>query len=199
MDQLPNLAGQRFGQLTVTNRIKGETYLCLCDCGKEKVVRGCHLKGGRVKSCGCARTKHGMSEDRLYQIWHGMKDRCLRKDGQHYEKYGARGITVCKEWAESFEAFRDWAIENGYRNDLSLDRKNNDGPYSPENCRWATRVEQQNNRGNTVFLTHEGETRTLAEWARITGVKYSTLRYRVSQGFTGESLFAPTSRKERSP
>lgn len=197
MENLTDIIGRKFGLLTVIKRAKGEKYLCLCDCGKEKIVSGCHLKGGRVKSCGCARFKHGMVEDRLYQIWHGMKDRCLRENGQHYHKYGGRGITICPEWAESFEAFRDWAMANGYQDNLSLDRKDNDGPYSPDNCRWATRKEQQSNRSNTVFLTHGGETRTLAEWSQITGINYYTLRYRVEQGFTGEKLFAIPKRKER--
>lgn len=196
MEHITELIGQTFGLLTVVERVKGEKYLCHCECGKEKIVNGCHLKSGRVKSCGCARFKHGMKEDRLYQIWHGMKDRCLRKNGQHYQKYGGRGIEVCPEWCDSFEAFRDWAIANGYRDDLSLDRKNNDGNYCPENCRWATRREQQSNRNNTLLLTHDGETHTLAEWSEITGIKYCTLRYRVAQGFTGEKLFSTTKRKE---
>ena len=189
MEKSDDLTGQRFGQLTVQKKVKGG-WLCLCDCGKETIAHGCHLKNGRWRSCGCLRYKHGMTDTRLYQIWHGMKDRCQRKDGQHFEKYGGRGITVCQEWADSFEAFKDWALANGYRDDLSLDRKDNDGPYSPDNCRWATRREQQSNRKITVFITHNGETRTLAEWSRITGIHYATLSHRLRRGYPEEKLFS---------
>lgn len=189
-----DLTGQRFGQLTVIEKVKGG-WRCRCDCGNQKVIPGCHITNGRVKSCGCLRMKHGMSENRLYQIWHGMKDRCLRKDGEHYPKYGGRGIYVCDEWLNSFENFRDWSFANGYQDNLSIDRKDNDGPYSPENCRWATKKEQQRNRSTTIFVTYNGETRTLTDWAEITGIKYSTLKHRMSRGISGDALFAPLYQK----
>lgn len=154
-----DLKGYKFGQLTVLRegtRDKGNgerTWLCKCDCGKFKNVRGSHLKSGATKSCGClikmksgAKPKHGLCKSRTYRIWHCMKQRCYDPKHKSYPDYGGRGITVCAEWLNDPLAFHSWAITHGYSDDLSIDRINVDGNYEPSNCRWATTKEQRANR-----------------------------------------------------
>lgn len=165
------LTGIRFGRLTVVKRAEDlvsrsgthrSQWLCLCDCGNEKVVQARFLIDGTTVSCGCyakernteAHTKHGGSYGRMYRIWNGMKDRCYNPKNGRFNRYGGRGISVCPAWLNSFQAFHDWAIENGYDDDLSIDRINNDGNYEPGNCRWATPKEQANNR-STSFRGRE--------------------------------------------
>lgn len=163
MSEPNNLIGERFGRLTVIGRApnnkKGNTmWNCLCDCGKTTTVVAYSLKKGRTQSCGCyhsecvaktnknTKTTHGEKKTRLYRIWHGMKQRCFNPNDKDYEKYGGRGITICDEWKEDFCKFRDWALDNGYSHELSIDRIENDGNYEPNNCRWATQSQQNSNR-----------------------------------------------------
>ena len=155
-----DLTGQRFGRLTAIEIAGKDARGCMmwrfrCDCGKEVVARGTSVTGGDQKSCGCLRAellaehnkpKHGGTKTRLYNIWRGMKKRCYVPSAHAYDKYGGRGITVCDEWKNDFGAFHDWALTHGYREDLTLDRKDNDKGYSPENCRWATWLLQGNNK-----------------------------------------------------
>ena len=160
MSHLIDLTGQRFGRLIVVEKAPksgsntNARWVCKCDCGNKRIVTGTTLRRGESQSCGCLRaelrkenaTIHGLCYSRLYHIWHGMRDRCHLKSNPAYHHYGGRGITVCDEWRYNFQAFYDWAMANGYRDNLSIDRIDNDKGYYPDNCRWATPKEQAHNR-----------------------------------------------------
>lgn len=189
---LHNLVGKRYGRLVVIKRAKNDKmgrvrWLCQCDCGNQKIVRRSSLQSGLTKSCGCwlkdnpSNVSHRMSKTRVYGIWCAVKDRCYNTNVPTYKNYGGRGIAVCEEWRNDPIAFIEWAYENGYSDDLSIDRIDVNGNYEPSNCRWADIETQANNKRNTVFITCNGETHNLKEWSEITGIKHSVIynRYRV--------------------
>lgn len=192
MPKLIDLTGKRFGKLTVINRIEdkrnGAWWLCRCDCGKEKVIKGQSLRDGLSHSCGCGIAEsnsqrfktHGMSRTRLYRIWVNMHRRCEYEKNGGYAYCGAKGIRVCEEWKD-FQTFRDWAYAKGYEETLTIDRIDNSKNYCPENCRWVSMKTQENNRDNCHYITFNGETHTLTEWAEITGINKYTLSYRINQ------------------
>lgn len=122
---------------------------------------------------------HGKRHTRLYGIWTDMKTRCTNPNRAKYKRYGGRGIKICDEWRHSFQAFYDWAMANGYRDDLTIDRQDNDGDYCPGNCRWITMAAQASNKSTNHLITHDGETFTMAEWARQTGIPREVLKDRI--------------------
>lgn len=196
-----NLVGKRFGFLLVIERKgsdeKGQSlWLCRCDCGTEKVVRGHDLKGG-TKSCGCSRRyntglyKHGLSNTRLHRIWRSIQDRCYNQKNQDYRHYGGRGITVCDEWREDFMSFYNWSMENGYEEILTIDRIDVNKGYCPDNCRWVSMVEQSNNRRNNKVITFHGESLTIAQWSKKIGVKYGDIQNRLNYGYSFEDAINP--------
>jgi hypothetical protein len=192
MAGIVDLAGKKFEMLTVISRAENTkagkaARLCECDCGKSPIVVGGNIMSGNSTNCGCVRLKnaekrlttHGEFGTRLYAAWANMKRRTTNPNNHNYAYYGGRGISVCADW-ESYEAFRDWAVVNGYQADLELDRIDNDGNYEPSNCRWVPRKKQANNMRKNRVITYNGETHSLSEWAEITGIKRATLSNRIN-------------------
>lgn len=135
--------------------------------------------------------KHGMTNSRLFSIWRGMKKRCYQQSSHGYKNYGGRGITVCDEWRNSFIAFMEWAFANGYSEEdkeLTIDRIDVNGNYTPTNCRWANRKEQYNNKRNSVIIEYNGEKHALCEWGRILGVPRGTIQARYRKGWDAEHI-----------
>lgn len=188
-----DLTGQKFGRLTVEKIDERGTrktyYWCRCDCGKLKSVRSDSLLCGAIRSCGCikkeqdsinlqANHSHKMSHTRIYEIWQGMKSRCSNPNDKRYNRYGGRGITICDEWKNDFSAFYDWAIKNGYKETLTIDRIDNDGNYTPENCRWATIKAQCRNRSSNIRIKIGDSTKTMIEWCELFNLDYRTINAR---------------------
>ena len=166
MATLKDLTGQQFGRLVVTERAGNDKYYramwkCQCDCGEIRVESSSNLLRGLVKSCGCLRSEnsrnsitHGKRKTRLYGVWSDMKTRCYNPKTHNYQRYGGRGITVCDEWLNDFQAFYDWAMANGYDENApymkcTIDRIDNDKGYSPDNCRWVDVATQNKNKSNS--------------------------------------------------
>ena len=199
-----DISGRKIGRLTVVCRVvaknKRAMWLCKCDCGNTASVPMTSLKSGRTRSCGCARKgappRHGKAKDRLYMTWANMKQRCENPRFKQYQDYGGRGIAVCEEWRNDFQAFYDWAMSHGYRDDLTIERIDNDGNYEPNNCRWATMKEQANNTRKNRFITLNGETHTISQWADITGIPRNVIWDRINQGWTAEkAIKTPVTRR----
>jgi len=196
MSKKRDLAGQRFGRLVVLydtgERKNGKVvWHCRCDCGNELDVRSDYLISGHTTSCGCynreraaeTHTTHGMSrqgEQRpVYLAWHAMLQRCENPSIKYYKDYGGRGITVCAEWHDPV-VFIDWALANGWRKGLTIDRINNNGNYEPSNCRWVTQKENNRNKRSNHLITFNGKTQTMAQWAEEVDIGPCTLRYRIN-------------------
>lgn len=205
MSKAIDLTGMRFGRLTVVSKTRSKSgrvaWKCKCDCGNESIPLTTDLIKNRIQSCGCYhkdRTseifkKHGQYKTRLYRIWGNMIQRCSNPKNDNYHLYGAKGVSVCDEWKD-FASFCKWAIENGYADNLSIDRKENDKGYSPDNCRWATPQEQTDNRDCTQIISFNGKTQTLKRWSEETGIPYKNLLWRIRHGWSIEK--ALTTKKE---
>jgi hypothetical protein len=183
--------GMSYGQLTIESieRINSKLYVSAkCTCGKTGSYMLVKLKDGHTKSCGCLRKKimsdilttHGLYHTRINNIWNGMIDRCRRVKNKNYKNYGGRGITVCEEWATDFMAFYNWAMNNGYSDELTIERNDVNGNYEPGNCKWITHSKQALNRRDNHFVTYNGVTKTIAEWAKDLNMNYNTLINRLN-------------------
>lgn len=206
MPNFIDLTGQRFGRLTVIKRApdhftKSGTRItmwnCICDCGKEKDVTANALRKGVTRSCGCYSNEvkskllserntvnaklYGVSHERLFPVWSAIRRRCYSTNDDFYSIYGGRGIVMCEEWKNNYPAFRNWALSSGWKEGLSIDRIDNNGPYCPENCRWATAKEQANNRRSNRRFSAFGETLNIQQWSERLGIPYNRLRYRLVQ------------------
>lgn len=175
------MKGKRFGNLLVLGKSENKKYhyKCLCDCGNVLDVSKYKLRDKQIKSCGCTKgIKHGKYHTRLYHIYYKMKTRCYNKHHISYKDYGGRGIKICNEWLNDFMKFYNWAIANGYNDNLTIDRIDVNGNYEPSNCRWADRTTQSNNTRRCIYITYNGKTQTIAQWAEELGINYNTLRAR---------------------
>lgn len=197
-----DITNMRFGQLkalrVVGTKHKELLWECECSCGDLYNAASYSLRSGKTTCCRkCSYFKiskanmiHGESQgfkhSSLYSKYTNMKTRCYNKNYYLFQHYGGKGVTVCDEWMgkDGFLKFREWAMNNGYEDNLSLDRIKNDKPYCPENCRWATMTAQQNNRTNNRVLTVNGEDDTMANMARKYNVKYHTIQARLQRGWS---------------
>lgn len=203
--------GDAFGRLTVIKEIGKKRgailFLCKCECGNEKEITGCDIRTGKVKSCGCLKkemrikenTTHGLKNHRIYGIYHNMVSRCYNSNVLQYSDYGGRGITICPEWIDTkngFLNFYKWSIDNGYSSELTIDRINVNGDYSPENCRWVNMQVQSNNRRNNHLIEINGEIKTLREWSDVFGISQHTVQCRIQRGWeTTTALTTPINDK----
>lgn len=247
-----DLTGKRYGKLYVSKYMKNGRWLCVCDCGEERINTTNSLEKGLVKSCGCGKKKfkpnvrynhlvtisqrfdsdkkvsfwlckcdcgsvkeycqsniikgttrscgcmreeaikahnksYGKSKERLYDIWCGMRNRCNNPNNHSYKNYGGRGITYYKRWND-YEIFKKWAIKSGYDDNLTLERKDVNKNYTPQNCCWITMTEQQYNKRTTSYIEYNGIKKSIAEWSKETGIKQGTLSYRRRNGWTASQI-----------
>lgn len=190
-----NLKGRKFGLLKVVSRCfdktDGEYWNCDCKCGKTTTVLVGNLLSGKTKSCGCLQkqraketnAKHGESRTRLYRTWLDMRKRCQNKNVKAYPNYGGRGIKVCDEW-QDYETFARWALANGYNDSMTIERKDVDKDYCPENCTWVTLSEQGKNTRKNRYIEYDGNRLTLTEWSELLGGKPNLVTTRLQRGWS---------------
>lgn len=193
--KVKDLSGEKFNKLRVvelSHRDKSGKihWTCLCDCGNITAVYGGHLKSERTKSCGCIKVellqntkpgiKHNLSNTSEYNIWHSMKKRCYDPNNQSYKNYGGRGITVCNEWINDFKQFfKDMGPRSSPQH--SINRKNNNDNYKPDNCEWSTLEEQNNNKRTTKKITYKNQTKSLKNWCDELSLPYNTVFARLNR------------------
>ena len=175
----------------LVERVNGRLWKMRCSCGEIFVAQPSDSKGVCRKRAMIKlseeRTKHGeapkkgkQNASKLYSVWINMRSRCYNPKNKKYNDYGGRGISICSDW-DDFLNFKKWSLENGFEESLTIDRIDNNGNYSPENCRWINQKEQMRNTRVNHLLTYNGETKTMAEWSEITGIKYHTLKQRINK------------------
>ena len=196
-----DISNQKYSRLTPIKYVgvykNRSSWLCKCDCGNEVVVSTDKIVSGHTKSCGCLKIKYSIANKRLFQVWCNMHSRCKKPNRKDSKYYFDKGISVCDAW-DVYENFQTWALENGYSDDLTIDRIDNYGNYEPSNCRWVTITEQQRNRCNCHYLTMNGVKKTLSEWAREFGIPRETLRYRLGKNMPLEKIMSKSNLNKRS-
>lgn len=212
MGKFKDLTGKTFGRLHVmerdieyekeylkTHKYKCTFWKCKCECGNIKTIYANSLINNKTTSCGCYRKeqrlisniKHGLSHSRIKRIYYNMYERCYNKKNPRYNDYGGRGIKICDEWIDKENGlinFYEWAINNGYKDDLTIDRIDVNGNYEPNNCRWLTNLEQQYNKRCNVMFTIDNETKTAKEWCDLYDININTFWERNFNGYFGEDL-----------
>lgn len=193
----PEIIGTKFNSWTVIGIVDNRIFKCRCDCGGIRNVLKYDLFNGKSRRCNSCANKlrgtwtHGLSKTRLYKCWKDMKGRCFNPRNTAYHDYGGRGITVCEEWANDFLAFRNWALSAGYSDELEIDRINNDGDYEPENCRWVTKIIQNNNTRRNHYVDYQGSRMTLAQLARKHEIDPTIALKRLRRGWSLEDAINP--------
>lgn len=184
--KIKDLTNQKFGRLTVrelsyVDKKRGAVWLCDCECGNTKEVLSVHLVRGDTKSCGCLlkdvsknlHKTHGLSNTRIHNIWMHTRRKCTNPNDKRYKDYGERGIKVCDEWMNDFISFYNWSMQNGYQDDLTLDRIDVDGNYEPNNCRWVDNDVQSHNKRLDKLYTYNGKTLSVRDWCKEIGFYWS--------------------------
>lgn len=209
MNKIQVNVGDKFGNWTIMSteyqREKNgyhKLYFCKCSCGTEKYVDIQNLKSGKSFSCGCLTAQsaserfstHRSTKTKLYRIYRGIIQRCYDTNCQAYPNYGGRGITMCDEWKDNFETFKDWAYSNGYdetktKFECSIDRIDNNGNYEPSNCRWVDNKTQCNNRRSNHLLEYHGKIQNIKQWADELGISEKTILNRIRTGIVGDNIF----------
>jgi hypothetical protein len=207
-----DLIGISFGRLTVVSKTsgpKGRLWVCKCACGNEHTTNTSFLLKGSVKSCGCLRKemcranqpnrKHGMANSAEYKTWQRIKDRCRNRNSPDFKSYGAKGVNVCQRWLDSFEVFYE-DLGPKPSNKHSIDRyPDKNGPYSPDNCRWATIKEQARNKNSNKILVLNGKSRCIAEWSEITGIRREIIESRSRRGWSDKRTLTTPPRNINDP
>lgn len=177
-------------------------WLCRCECGNTKTVLAGNLTSRKTQSCGCLQKKrasessksHGGSQTRLYRIWKGMRNRCYNPKAHEYDNYGGRGIRICEAW-HNFEVFRDWALQNGYSKDLTIERKDSSGMYEPSNCIWIPLPDQGKNTSRIRYIEYGGKTMSLADWSKELGGGPNLVTTRLQRGWSEEAAVTTPPKK----
>ena len=209
MSKRIDLTGQQFGRLTVisfagTDKNGKALWNCQCECEKQIIVVGTDIRNGHTKSCGCLRneeakkavTKHGETGERLWRIWKAIIYRTTNKNNKRSKDYIDRGIRVCNEW-KNYKCFKKWAINNGYKEELTIDRIDNNKGYNPQYCRWVTVKTNNRNKRNTVLVEYRGERKPLIEIAEKKGINIKTVKTRIKRGWSVEkALETPVKKKK---
>lgn len=210
-----DMTGQKIGRWTVIERdmtlsSSRAYWICECECGNIKSVMGKYLRNKQSKSCGCLKEeklkinglKHNMRHTRFYSIWANMKSRCTNQNSEAYKDYGQRGIKICDRWNEFNNFYKDMyssyqdALQ--YNENIMIDRIDNDGDYEPDNCRWASIIEQNNNKRNNRLYSYKGNTLTISEWSNNLNIPYQTLLNRFNSGWSVErALTLPVRRRTK--
>ena len=207
--RLIDITGQKYGRLTAIKRVANNKHnqvrwLFKCDCGKDHIADVAPVRRGKIASCGCLRdesttsrsTSHGASGTRLFHAYNNMKQRCYNEKSDQYKHYGGRGITVCNEWLSDPQVFFDWAMANGYTDKLTLDRKDNNKGYSPDNCRWVSQAVQNRNTRQNVSITIGNKTKVLADWAVEFNVSATMIARRIKRGWNAyDAITTPSGGK----